>query len=205
MTWARVYRGEVIEIFEQIPARLEINGFTFDQKVFRNELKRAELGLFEVVYPSKPNAQRFNITATNIVFNENTGQVEASYETVERSIEGARASLLEKIKPLYDSKLKEGFVYMGNKYDIDDRAILFIDIESRAAQDDNVVWPNPYYWRDYDNDLVSMGKQEMVAFAYAARDFRLALQSAKWQHEAQISKLITHDAIEAYDLSTLWQ
>ena len=204
MAWARVRRGEVVETWDQIPASVVINAKRYDNKIFRNAKARAELGIMEIEYAPKPNAQRYNITKTTVAFNPQTGKVEGTYETAERPVDGAKATLLGKVKPMYEAKLNDGFVYMGNKYDVDDKSVMYIDIESRAAQDPNVTWPANYAWRDYDNDLVQMGQAQMINFAYAARDHRLALQTAKWTHEAQIAALTTHDEVDAYDLEALW-
>lgn len=204
MAWARVRKEEIVEIYDQIPSgMITINGRQYDNSIFRNAKALAELGILEIQNAPKPSGVRYNITKTNTVFNPLTGKVERSYETVERPVDHAKAILLAKVKPAYEAKLEAGFEYLGNKYDVNDKSVMFIDIESRAAEDPVIAaaWPANYGWRDFDNQIIPMTAQQLVDFSRAARIYRLGLQQAKWNHEAQIAALTTHNEIENYDLS----
>lgn len=202
MTWALVKKGEIVEVYENLPKFIKINGFTYDNQVFRNPEKKAELGIFDINYPQKPNGSRYRITDTSYVFNQETATVDAVYTTIELDTSNAKTALLAKVKPSYDAKLAEGFVYGENRYDVDDRSIMFIDIESRAAEIPEIAenWPAGYAWRTYDNSFVSMTAAELVSFSRAARLYRLAMQSKKWQHEVAIAALTTHAEIETYEI-----
>jgi len=204
MAWARLKKGEVIEVFDRVPpGALKLNGKTIQNSIFSRPEKLAEHGIYPVIdVEETPDPLRYNITKVNVVFNPQNGQIERSYQKVERPIEAARNALMAKIKPAYMAKLQEGFLYLGNRYDVDDRSVMFIDIESRAAETPEIaaVWPANYGWRDYDNQVVPMTASQLIDFSRAARIYRLQLQSKKWQHEAAIAELSSHDAINAYQL-----
>jgi len=204
MAWARVRRGEVIEVFDSLPkGSLKINGKTYGNDIFARPAALAELGIMEIVSETKPDATRFNVTATNTVFNKLTGKVERSYETVERPVEIAKQALLAKVKPAYENKINEGFEYLGNRYDVDDLSIMFMDVESRAASMPAVVsaWPDDYAWRDYDNQLVVMTPSQVIDFSMTARTYRLNLMKQKWIHEATIASLTTQEQVQAYEIT----
>lgn len=204
MAWAKIKKGEVVEIFDRIPSGpIKIDNKTIQTAVFNRPDKLAELGIHPIVdVEPTPNPLRYNITKTNVVFNPATGKVERSYQKVERPITVTKTALLAKIKPAYMAKLQEGFLYLGNRYDVDDRSVMFIDIESRAAEDPTIAanWPEDYGWRDYDNQLVLMTASQLIDFSRAARQYRLLMQNKKWKHEVAIAALSSHDAIESYQL-----
>jgi hypothetical protein len=204
MSWAQVIQGEVTTIYTTLPASVTVNGQRYDRSIFRNPSLLRELGILELIYPEKPDTVRYRIVGTAYEIGDDE-KVRATYITEENPIDAAKERLFKSIKPSYDAKLKEGWVYNGNRYDIDDRSVMFIDIESRAAEIPSIAenWPENYAWRDFDNNLVSFTAEELVEFSRAARLYRLQLQAIKWQHEASISALTTHTSIANYTI--LWE
>ena len=90
-------------------------------------------------------------------------------EPVRSSAEVSEDLKLIELTQYYYAKMAEGFVYLDETFDIDERALNNISTELMFQVQDFEPFPKKFSWRGYENQDVPMKQEEFVEFARQAR------------------------------------
>jgi hypothetical protein len=123
----------------------------------------------------------------------------ADFETLAEIKEKQKSA----VSALRDQKYKNGFVYDGQKFQIDtDAQKDMLSMQTQFILGNDSAYDG--FWMDAANAPKVMTKEQAQAFFQAAFTYVKGIKGAAWTHKAVIDAITTKEDCRAYDFSQGW-
>jgi hypothetical protein len=119
------------------------------------------------------------------------------------SLADLKDQIKNQVSLLRDKKLKDGFVYEGQAFQIDtDAQKDMLSMQTQFILENDSAYDG--FWMDASNQPKIMTRAQAQDFFQAAFTFVKGLKGAAWTHKAAIDALQSKEACNAYDFTIGW-
>ena len=163
-------------------------------------------GWFPVVQVALPALLMFeqvNLNNPTFAYNQTDATVERTDSVIEMEVVEARSQVIELVKQEAAQLVADGFSFDGAIWDFEtsDQMNLNSMVALAANGHGN---PHGNYWRDRDNNKVTMNLMEFKAFTEAIGQYGGDIQRAVHTHKDTLAAVTTLADLRLYDLDQFW-